>query len=141
MAEKIFRAGTIPVYFDEDGNMEMLFMKPSDAKYGGSDYQIAKGRIENDETPYETAIREAEEELGLRPRNIVQTVDCGKWLGRTYIYVAIVEDKEDFGEFHFETESTKWFTPEEFMESGRDIHRDVVRHATNLAEMVVADEI
>lgn len=141
MAEKIFRAGTIPVHVDSDGVMEMLFMKPADSRYGGSDYQIAKGRIEDDETPYDTAIREAEEELGLRERNIVETIECGKWLGRTYVYAAIVEDKDDFGDFHFETESTKWFTVEQFMKTGRDIHRDVVRHAANLVEMVLTDEI
>lgn len=140
MAEKIYRAGTIPVYINDDGVMEMLFMKPSDSRYGGPDYQIAKGRIEDNETPYETAIREAEEELGLRERNILETIDCGTWLGRTHIYVALVEDKEDFGDFHFETESTKWFTLDQFVKSGRDIHRDIVRHAANLVEMVTTDE-
>jgi len=141
VAEKIFRAGTIPVYINESGQMEMLFMKPSDSRYGGSAYQIAKGRIEDDETPFETALREAGEELGLRERNILETIDCGKWLGRTYIYVAIVEHKDDFGDFHFETESTQWFTIEDFMQNGRDIHRDVVRHAVNLVEMVIDDEL
>lgn len=139
--EKIYRAGVIPVYVNESGELEMLFMKPADTRYGGSDYQIAKGRIEVNETPFETAMREAEEELGLKDHNILEIIECGKWLGRTYIYVAIVEDKEDFGEFHFETESTKWFTVDEFMKEGRDIHRDVVRHASNLVEMVLMDEL
>lgn len=141
MAEKIYRAGTIPVYINDEGEMEMLFMKPSDVRYGGPDFQIAKGRIEDDETPFETAIREAEEELGLRERNIVETIDCGVWLGRTHVYAAIVECKDDFGEFHFETSDTKWFTVDEFMRTGRDIHRNIVRHAANLVEMVIADEI
>jgi 8-oxo-dGTP pyrophosphatase MutT (NUDIX family) len=140
MAEKIYRAGLIPMYFHENGKIEMLFMKPSDSKYGGSDYQIAKGRIEEDEEPLETAIREASEELGLRQENIDQLYDCGRWLGRTYIYAAIINDKDDFGDFHFETESTQWFTPEEFMNYGRDIHRDVVRHAVSLVEMVSEHE-
>jgi len=135
MAEKIYRAGLIPVYIDSDKEMHMLFMQPSDTRYGGSDYQIAKGRIEEDEEPYDTAIREAGEELGLRPDNMTDVYDCGRWLGRTYFYVAIVADKEDFGDFHFETASTKWMTPMEFAKNGRDIHREVVRHATNIVEM------
>ncbi len=139
MAEKIYRAGLIPAFRDADGELHMLFMKPSDTKYGGSDYQIAKGRIEPGEESYETAIREAGEELGLRTDNMIDVYECGRWLGRTFFYVALIADKEDFGEFHFETASTKWMTPMEFAKNGRDIHREVVRHATNLVEMATMD--
>lgn len=138
MATKVYRAGLIPV-FVEDGEMKMLFMQPSDSKYGGSDYQIAKGQIEEDEEPYDTAIREAQEELGLRPDNIDQIFECGKWLGRTYFYVATVHDKEDFGDFHFETASTQWMTPEEFMDTGRELHREIVQYAASIITMVLND--
>ena len=94
MAGQIFRAGLIPVHIS-NGEISMLFMKPSDPMYGGSDYQIAKGRIEDGEEPYETAVREAEEELGLNPDNMVNVYDCGQWLGRTFVYVAIIKDKND----------------------------------------------
>lgn len=135
--DKIFRAGLIPVFVDDDNNLHMFFMKPSDPKYGGSDYQIAKGRIEDGEDPLDAAIRESSEELGLRSSNIDQIYECGKWLGRTHFYVATVKRKEDFGQFHFETESTKWMTPNEFETNGRELHRDIVKHAAKLIEMVI----
>ena len=63
------RFGLIPwtVYHD---SIIMMFMMPSDPKFGGSNYQIAKGRKESGETDLEAAIREASEELGLKPSNI-----------------------------------------------------------------------
>lgn len=136
---KIYRAGLIPAYVDDGGQIHMMFMRPSDTTYGGSDYQIAKGRIEDDETPYDTAIREAEEELGLRMENVEDVFDCGRWLGRTYFYVAVVKNMVDFSPFHFETESVAWMTPEVFNVEGRDIHREVVKHAAQMVEMLVVD--
>jgi 8-oxo-dGTP pyrophosphatase MutT (NUDIX family) len=132
MREKIYRAGLMPVFIDDKGEQHFLFMQPSETKYGGDKYQIAKGRIEEDEESYDAAVRECVEELGLIPENMIAVYNCGRWLGRTFFYVAIVEDKNLFGAFHHETKSTKWMTPEEFSVDGRDIHREVVQHASDL---------
>ena len=124
---KIERAGLVPCYINDDGELEMMFMKPSDPTYGGSDYQIAKGKIEVGESEMETAIREAREELGLKLDNISHTFYCGKFLGRTYIFASIVNSKENFDPFmEDETESVTWMTMEQFAKEGRDIHIDVV---------------
>ena len=40
------KAGVIPYYFNEQGNLMMMFMTPSNPAYGGNLYQIAKGRVD-----------------------------------------------------------------------------------------------
>lgn len=124
---KIERSGMVPCYINENMQIEMMFMKPADPLYGGSDYQIAKGKIEVGESPLETAIRESHEELGLTQRNIIDTFYCGKFLGRTYIFAALVKSKDDFDPYHEdETASVTWMTLDEFEQCGRDIHREVI---------------
>lgn len=125
---QIYRAGLIPAFIEDD-EIIMLFMKPSDSKYGGPDFQIAKGKIETKETNVEAAIREAGEELGLKTNNIVELHNLGSWLGRTTFFIGLVKDKTAFGDFHFETGDTKWMTLNEFMESGRPIHKGIVKYA------------
>ncbi|MEM4258058.1 MAG: NUDIX hydrolase [Candidatus Thermoplasmatota archaeon] len=131
----IFRAAVIP-YYIEDGVVKMLFMKPSNTFYGGDAFQIAKGRIEDDETAEQTAIREGYEELGLRPDNTLSFVNFGVFLGRTTFFLAKVADKNRFDTPHFETAETRWMTCEEFQRKGRDIHRAVVMSAMNLIELL-----
>src|SRR5690606_25289806 len=124
--KKIWRAGLIPYYINDRGQIEMLFMIPADQQYGGGDPQMAKGRIEDGEDPEETAIREAKEEIGLITANIVGEVDnLGVHLGRTHVYTCRVKSKDMFGVFSFETEDVVWMTEDEFRMNGRDIHRDV----------------
>lgn len=125
--KKIWRAGLIPYFLNDEGKVEMMFMIPSDQTYGGSSPQIAKGRIEDGEDQKETAIREAQEELGLIRANIDGEVEyLGVHLGRTHMYACRVHSKELFGVFSFETEEVVWMTEDEFRQDGRDIHRDVV---------------
>jgi hypothetical protein len=47
-----FRAGTIP-YIIEDGEVKMMFMRPSNSEYGGDAFQLAKGKVEDGESNYE----------------------------------------------------------------------------------------
>lgn len=141
MSEKVYRAGLIPLYVNTNNINEskMMFMVPSDSRYGGSDPQIAKGQLEGDEHPQEAALREAHEELGLRSEHIIQVFDCGLWLGRTYLYVAVVNSMkpEDYDIPHFETESVHWLTIKEFDEKGRDIHKPVVNNVFDLITMTI----
>ena len=67
--ELIYRAGVIPYYID-DGEIKMLFMKPSKKKFGGAEFQIAKGKREKGESDEKAAFREAREELGLFSGNV-----------------------------------------------------------------------
>ena len=62
------RAGIVP-YFIDNNQIYVYLMIPSDPAYGGTEPQIAKGRVE-EEGEEEAAIREGEEELGLIRANI-----------------------------------------------------------------------
>jgi len=126
--EIIYRAGVIPYYIDE-GEIKMLFMKPSKKKFGGAEFQIAKGKQEEGESNEETAFREASEERGLFSGNVTKRTDLGNFLGRTRVVSAKIEDPDKFGDPCDETGEVSWMTPEEFKETGRNLHRPVVKAA------------
>lgn len=129
--KKIYRAGFLPYHLNGDDKIEFLFMKPSDPEYGGSEFQMSKGKIDPGETPEQAAFREAKEELGLFKPNVIGDVKhLGNFLGRTEVYVGKIKDKNMFGDTTFETKETKWMTSEEFDKEGRDIHKPVIRSAT-----------
>lgn len=130
--KKVYRAGVIP-YFIENGLIQIYCMKPSDAEFGGSRFQIAKGKVEEGESNKDAAIREAQEELGLFTGNIDgDVVELGTFMGRTTIFIAKMKDKEMFGLPHHETGETKWMSVDEFMNEGRTLHRPVVQAALRL---------
>jgi len=126
--DKIYRAGVIP-YYVEEGEIHMMFMKPSNPKYGGNCFQIAKGKKEEGESDKETAFREAGEELGLFKGNVLNKHDLGNFLGRTRVYLAEIKDPKMFGDPHFETGDVKWMTPDEFKKDGRDLHYPIIKAA------------
>ena len=127
----VYRAAMIP-YIIEHGKIQMLFMRPSDHEFGGFTYQLAKGKVEEDESFLEAAKREAKEEVGLFIGNVVKIEELGIFMGRTTVFVAKVKNKDMFGEPSFETESVKWMNPEEFQEDGRELHRPVIQAAVRL---------
>jgi len=127
--EKIYRAGVIP-YYVEENEIKMMFMKPSNPKFGGKCFQVAKGKQEDGESDKETAFREAGEELGLFNGNVINKHDLGNFLGRTRIYLAEIEDPNMFGDPDSETGEVTWMTPDEFSGVGRELHRPVVKAAT-----------
>ena len=124
--EPIFRAGIIPFVIEADGTARYMFMKPSDPDFGGPDWQMAKGRVENDDDNYTTAIREGREELGLKESNIIEVIELGVFLGRTCVFICHVRDKNDFDPFDDETGDVIWLTLEEFQQIGRKIHRHIL---------------
>ena len=134
--KKIYRAGVIP-FIIEDGDVRMLFMKPSQPKFGGDTFQIAKGKQEEGESMEETAFREAREELGLFKGNVDHFEEVGEFLGRTTVFVAQIEDKGMFGDPHHETGDTRWMTLDEFTKDGRDLHKPVVKAAFRKIEKMV----
>lgn len=129
MKNKIYRAGLLPYCTNDSGDIEFLFMKPADPQYGGDQFQIAKGKIEEGESDKEAAVREASEELGLLTDNIVKVFKLGVFLGRTTLFVARIRDRGRFNTPHFETGETKWMTAIEFCKMGRSIHIPIVIEA------------
>ena len=127
----IYRAAIIPYVYDDNGDLQMMFMKPSDPMYGGDQFQIAKGHVDPGEEPDAAAIREGGEELGLNPANIRSIFHLGRYLKYTDVYCCEVIDQQDFGQFESETGEVTWMTVEQFAEVGREIHRQLVDDAFN----------
>lgn len=124
---KYTRAGVIPYIQLSDGTIKMLFMRPSDPRYGGHEFQIAKGKVEDGEHHHDAAFREAFEELGLIGGNIIHSQYYGIVLGKTHLYLAEVRSIDDFTTTTFETAETKWMSLEEFESEGRSLHKETVR--------------
>ncbi len=134
------KAGMIP-YVLEDGGPLFLFMVPSDSAYGGSKPSISKGNVDPGETTEHAAIREAEEELGLKRTNLIADSIQLAWHSTFagdiesydfFVYVCQVKNKADFNKPHYETGSTHWLTAKEFENTGRRIHVTIVNAARNL---------
>lgn len=129
--EKLVARGAVIPYIIEDDEVLMMFMKPSDPKFGGKAFQIAKGKIEAGETPEDGAFREAQEELGLFMPNVIEKYDLGKF-GRIHVFVAKIRDQKLFGDPDDETGDVRWMTPGEFQAEGRDWQRPIVKAAVRL---------
>jgi len=128
-AKETIRAGMIP-FIIEDGKIKMMFMKPSDSKFGGSDWQIAKGEIDSGESPVQTAYREANEELGLKKSNVENLFSIGTfWSGKFHVFIVKVKDKKAFGKPHFETKATAWLNWGEWYSKGRRDQTKIVSAA------------
>ena len=129
MKKKIYRAGLIPYYIKND-EIFMLFMMPSDAKFGGREFQIAKGKVEPGESNEAAAIRESGEELGFTMLNADGNVtSLGNFLGRTAMFLCKIKRKDMFSDTDKETAKTKWMTEHEFSKVGRDLHKPVIKAA------------
>jgi ADP-ribose pyrophosphatase YjhB (NUDIX family) len=131
MSKKIDRAGVIP-YIVEEGQIKLMFMKPSLPMFGGPEFQIAKGHVEKGEDNLTAALREGKEELGLFEGNVEAVHELGTFMGRTTLFVAKIKDKDLFGDPCLETKSVSWMTPTMFEEFGRDLHKPVVKAAVRL---------
>jgi len=132
------KAGFIPYCRDsENGKIYMLFVKSSDPAYGGSKWQISKGMVDAGEKPIDTALREAQEEMGLNKANIKNgTIQLG-WQGRIAgdieeydlaIFIGEIISKTGFGKPDFEIAGTRWMTIQEFFQEGRRSHQAVVNN-------------
>lgn len=131
LSDGISRAGVIP-YYVKDGEVQMYFMQPSCEKYGGPDFQVCKGRIDPGENAKEAALREGFEELGLLEENILKLWYLGEFLKKNFFYVCKIKDPDNFGQPHFETGATCWMTLDQYIETGRPLHKGVVQSAHRL---------
>lgn len=115
------KAGIIPYYIN-DNQVFVYLMIPSDPRYGGTEPQIAKGQIDGEESPQQAAVREGEEELGLKVSNLKNVFYCcekvlqgmvspGYTSAPPYkllIFAAEVINPNDFGSPHYETKQALW---------------------------------
>lgn len=122
----INRAGMIPYFIDDEGTIHMMFMVPTKNDWIESVPQVSKGRIEPGEILLKAAIREATEELGLKPSNLSRIETIGQY-STIMFYIGQVNDPDDFGDFDpIETERVVWMTQDEFKQTGRELHVPVV---------------
>lgn len=130
--EKVAKAGFMP-FVIRKGVPVYLFMISSDGKFGGDEAQIAKGHIDAGETAATAAVREAEEELGLRKSNLLSSFKG--WSGSQTglkskypftVFAGQVKSKKAFNKPHYETKATLWLSAEEFGTTGRDSQRHIV---------------
>ena len=133
------KAGVLPYYMDGEGIAKMLFMQPSNPKYGGSSYQIAKGGIDPGEDELSAALREGEEELGLRGGNVVRTAkvtsETVSGLDETYkltVFLAQIKDPAAFDTPHYETKRSAWLSQAEYARSGRSSQQSIVNKAFSM---------
>lgn len=138
------KAGIIP--FLADGRA--LFVVSSNVAYGGTDPAIAKGQIDRKEDSMEAAIREGEEELGLKKNNMAaQPWLC--WSGMlsgltaTYpmdVYAVLVKNQNDFGKPDKETARTLWLTRSQFEIKGRKSHVQIMVKVFDKIEVYLKDK-
>jgi 8-oxo-dGTP pyrophosphatase MutT (NUDIX family) len=131
------KAGLMP-YVYQDGEPVFMFMVPSDADFGGKKPAIAKGNIDGSESVFEAAVREAEEELGLKKSNMIIETFAQVWRGSNgylmTVFMCEVKDKMDFNEPHYETGSTHWLTAAEFSRVGKKWQIPIVQQGRLLLE-------
>lgn len=132
------KAGLLPYFQDGDDEPRFAFMISSNPAFGGAAPMISKGHIDAGEAPDQAAIREAEEELGLRQSNMVGQTFERVWSGEltgmdaTYkflVYAVRVKSMEDFDKPHYETAKVVWLTAAEFEKVGRSTQKHIVRAA------------
>lgn len=139
--EKRARAGLIPYMWGEDGQLHYLMMVSSDPKFGGPRPMISKGKIEPGETELEAAIREAQEELGLRIQNTrgrlqkvaEEHVTLSSGAYDLAVFAVEILNKYDFDKWCDETEYTCWLSLEQMKEKGR---KDHVKYVERLEKLV-----
>ena len=127
------KLGAVP-WIVQKNQVLMMFMTPSDPAYGGSAPQIAKGNQDAAESAQHAALREAQEELGLRGSNIKTVLPAVSEIVTTKtasyelsVYAVEVLDIAAFDQPHYETGSTHWLTLEQFQIQGRKNQQNLVR--------------
>jgi len=134
------RAGTLPYFVELNGQIKFLLMVPINPKYDAKP-QIAKGRIEDGEDMFKTAMREAKEELGLKKKNMKRTpLHIGIW-DKTDIFIVEVKKKDMLKKIDKdEVKKTIWLTIEDYRKSGRKSQRAVLELANIMVKRIMGQE-
>jgi len=124
------RAGIYPVYIDPNGELWVCLMIPSDPAYGGPQPQMGKGRVDDGQTIEEAAIREGEEELGLRMDNMgpVEFLESKTISGllteyELHVYTTKVKDPKAFNTPHHESSWAGFMKIDEALSQTRENQR------------------
>jgi 8-oxo-dGTP pyrophosphatase MutT (NUDIX family) len=126
------KAGMIPFYIDND-KLKIMLVIPSDPAYGGSNYQISKGRQDGNEKPIETAKREAKEEMGIKKLSDVFQVSKTILTGMTrsynfFLFAGKMNDPNDLGKVDFEISHRDWLDADN-LQNIRGTQKDLIYKA------------
>lgn len=129
----IVKAGVLPYYIDEEQNVYVQLMVPSNAKYGGKSPQLAKGHVEENCDIEVEAFREGTEELGLIFDNILQYQKIGEFYFDykkdyfLHVYMVEIIDKNNYIEHSTETKSAEFYLIEEAEKKIRKDQRRIIQ--------------
>lgn len=107
-------AGVVFVWRDRDGIPLVMLQKRSAFAHEGGTWSCAGGAIDEGETPYEAALREAGEEVGEIPDGHVVLGEYEFAPAHDWSYTTlVVEVPHPFGEsVNFETDDVAWLAPD-----------------------------
>ncbi|MEI7668667.1 MAG: NUDIX domain-containing protein [Pseudomonadota bacterium] len=166
---KVIKVGILPFFVEKSGEnneINIMVMRPIAEKeiLGKPEFQLAKGTrkvnvsdswcdmreddlIFADESFHEplieTALREGNEEIGLKTENIGKLYDLGgfSFISASkgtkkplHLFAAAIIDKNNFCEFEKSTSETKWLRLEEFIANGRKDHILIIEEAVRLLQ-------
>ena len=132
------RSGLIPMYRNDNGDIEICLMVPSDPKYGGDMPQIAKGIIEDDMAPLENALKEGQEELGYIHKEHYRPFNLGEFNG--IIFYAVRVDDKITEPFHYETGAIFWMTFEEALSCMKEWQKEVIRFLVRMENGTIEEQ-
>jgi len=141
------RAGIVPYYVDQ-GTIWVRLMIPSNSDFGGTKLQIGKGRVEPGEDVQETAVREGEEELGLKRTNFAgpivmvgQSLITGQEETYTfYCYAVQVKNVKNFNQPHYETGWSGWVPSEEALSKIKNAQKSLLLATINKIKQLHPEE-
>ncbi len=131
-------AGVVFVHTDDAGTPRVMVQKRSPFAHEGGTWSCAGGALDEGETPFEGALREASEEVGLVPGTPTLV---GEYVFRpaddwAYTTLVIAVERQ-FGEsINFETDAVGWFTVEEV--AGLPLHAGFAAAWPHLRALVEA---
>ncbi len=130
-------AGVVFVVREEDGPKVMLQRRSAMAHEGGT-WSCSGGALDEAESPYDGALREASEEVGAIPGTPRLLGDYVFRPSHDWAYTTIVvEVDERFGSsLNFETDAVGWFAPDEV--AGLPLHAGFAAAWPHLREIVDA---
>ena len=108
-------AGVVFVVREDDGPVVMLQKRSAMAHEGGT-WSCAGGALDEGETHYEGALREATEEVGTLPAGETKLLGEYAFVPATdwsYVTVVVAVSARFGNSMNFETDAVGWFTPDE----------------------------
>ncbi len=142
MEERNQSGGLIP-YFVKNNKIFGLFMRPSDPKFGGPFFQISKGRLEPGEDILEGSLRESQEELGIKLKNLSNIIKIDTFFVQTAngydydltVFIGKYDVPEDLEDFCFETGEVKWMELGEIQKRGRKNQMEIIEKAFDMIKL------